>query len=196
MSEKLKFWATFALALIGALAWMPSIVTWLKPNKIVGKMISRYNNLNADRTQTLFLYKLSILSKNKSFNLNQIKCEIEDHDGNKFLASAENNRLVVFTYENPKKLLVSGEDFLNNSSFLSSNKNITGYLFFKFNGDLDFKPLSTTFIFESFENKIRRLKIKESDTLGKELFFDDTIWQTIDENYIQDHPAIKASTKK
>jgi len=105
--NKMQFWTTFILALIGALSWTPTIIKFLKPNKLMGKMISRYSNLNKDKTQTFFLFKLSILSKNKSFNLKQIKCEIEDLDGNKFLAPAGNYRIVVFTFEDrPQKLLL------------------------------------------------------------------------------------------
>lgn len=65
----------------------------------------------------------------------QIKCEMEDLNGNKFFASAANMRQVVFTHsklpdpkklleghkedsrEVPQLLLVSGDEFLNNFSF-------------------------------------------------------------------------------
>ena len=197
MHNKFQFSPTFILALIGALAWTPALISLLKPNRIVGKMISRYRNLNEDKSQTLFLFKLSILSKNKSFNLKQIKCEIENLNSEKFLALAANYRLIVFTQNNNlQKLLLSGEDFLNNSSFLPRDKNIVGYLVFKFDGSLDFKPLSTTFIFNSFEDKVRKLKIKESNVFEGQLFFDDTIWQTVDQKYIQNHPAVNAPIKQ
>ena len=85
----------------------------------------------------LFLFKLSILSKNKPFNLRQIKCQLEDLDGNKYCATAVNNRLTIFTCDRPYKLLLSSDQFLNNLSFLLADKNIVGYLLFKFNGNLD-----------------------------------------------------------
>jgi hypothetical protein len=177
---------TFILALFGSLGGLASIIIIVKcfiPGVIEGKIISRYNNLNEQRSHTFFLYKLSILSKNKPFNLRQIKCEIEDINGNRFIASAINNRLVKFVSPEDKnklqKLIVPGDEFLNNSCFLPANKNISGYLFFKFEGNLDREIRSTTFFFESFGQKIKKMKFKESDILGEQLFWDNSIWQTV-----------------
>jgi hypothetical protein len=199
MSEKVQFWTTFILALIGALAWTPMIWKLCTPGKIHGKIISRYNNLTKGRTHTMFLYKLAILCTNKPFHLSWIKCEIEDLNGNKFYASANNMRAVVFTQSKPpdmiksmagqsdpgqdvpQLLLVSGDEYLNNFSLFPANKSIVGYLLFNFEGDLDRKLRSTTFIFESFDGKTKKLKFKESD-IHRPLFWDDTIWQTLDPN--------------
>lgn len=198
MSDKLQFWTTFILALIGALAQTPIIWKLCTPCKIQGKIISRYNNITKGETQTFILYKLSILFQNKPFNLMQIKCEMEDLNGNKFFASAANMRQVVFTHsklpdpkklleghkedsrEVPQLLLVSGDEFLNNFSFFPADENVVGYLFFKFDGNLDLKFRSTTFIFESFDGKTKKLKFEESDIHAEQLYWDDTIWQVLD----------------
>ncbi|MCP4259203.1 MAG: hypothetical protein GY774_17100 [Planctomycetes bacterium] len=187
---------TSFLAVVGALGGLASIkmiVDYFTPCKIVGKMISRYYNVNTkDKTQTFFLFKLSVLAKNKPFNLRQIKCEIEDSNGKTFLASALNMRYVIFTNPGDKddkyivqKLLVSGDEYLNNSSFLPVNKNVDGYLIFTFEGNLDCEIWSTTFIFESFVKRIEKLEFKESDIHGKHLFWDDNIWQTLDKEEIE-----------
>lgn len=190
---------TLVIAIIGALGGLASlkmIVDYCRPCTIVGKMISRYDAVNKNKTQTLMLFKLSVLCKNKPFNLRQIKCQIEDEEGNMFLASAANNRYVQFPFpplealveepkasreqlEAPHRLLVSGDEFLNNSSFLPANKNVVGYLFFRFDGVLDRKFESTTFIFESFGKKTKKLELKESDIQGEQLLHDDTIWQAV-----------------
>lgn len=219
MSDKSKFWITLLIATFGAfggLASVKMIFDYFKPIKIVGKMISRYNNLNVDKTLTFFLFKLSIISKNKPFNLGEIKCEIEYPNGEKFLASAENPRYIGFSLsklespqklhkllkapqklpEAPHKLLVPAGEFLNNTSLLPANKNIVGYIYFKFNGNLDHEVRSTTFIFESFENKTKKLKFKESDIHEDKLFFDDTIWQMVDIKGIENHSSILDSTKE
>ena len=62
-------------------------------------------------------------------------CELEDLNGEKFLAAARNNRLAIFTFEKPYKLLVPGNQFLNNYSFLPADKNVVGYLCF--DGNID-----------------------------------------------------------
>ncbi len=198
---KIMNWITLFVAIFGAfggLASVKMIVNHFTPGEIKGKMISRYVNLNKDNTQTFFLYKISILSQSKSFNLRKIKCEIEDPNSNKFFASATNKRQIVFIGPKPQnlkkqinnyqenlqlihhQLLISGDEFLNNSSFFPMNENIVGYLFFVFEGDLNFKCHSTTFIFESFDGKTKKLKIEEKDIKPEDLFYDDTIWKPID----------------
>ncbi len=192
MNNKVQFWTTFIIAVIGALAWTPSIIKFFQPNKIVGKMISRYANLNKDQSETYFVYKIAILSKNKEFNLKHIKCEIEDINGNKVIATAQNSRIIVFAHDGqPNKLLIPSDTFLNNNTLLPEDKNIVGYLYFKFKDNLDRKIRSTSFIFESFDNKTKVLKFKESEISSDQLFFDDAIWKQIDANEIKENPLLR-----
>ena len=195
MSENLQFWTTFILALIGALAWTPTLLGFFKRGRIEGNMISRYNNLNKDKTQTMFLYKLSIFSKHKPFDIKRISCELEDLNGEKCFAAARNNRLVIFTFEKPYKLLAPGDQFLNNYVLLLADKNVVGYLCFHFDGNLDRKLKSTTLIFESFGRKSQRLCFQESRIQKEELFFDDTIWQSINMEEVKKHPALQSPEK-
>ncbi len=192
MNNKVQFWTTFVIAVIGALAWTPSIIKFFQPNKIVGKMISRYSNLNKDQSETYFIFKLAILSKNKDFNLKRIKCEIEDINGNKVIATAQNSRIIVFVHDGqPNKLLIPSDTLLNNTTLLPEDKNIVGYLYFKFNENFDRKFRSTSFIFESFDKKIKELKFKESEITSNQLFFDDKIWKQIDDNEIKENPLLR-----
>ncbi len=73
---------------------------------------------------------------------------------------------------------------------IARDENIVGYLFFCFDGDLDRKFQSTTFVFESLDRKVQRLEVRESDIKEQELFFDDTIWQKVDMEDIQRHPTL------
>jgi len=192
MIDKVQFWTTFVLAFIGALAWTPTILGFLKSSKIEGKIISRYINIiYKPQTQTIHLYKLSIFSKHKPFNIRTISCEIEFVNGEKARSDARNNRLMVFTFDKPYKLLVSGDQFLNNSTLLPAEKNVVGYLCFHFDGNYDHKLKSTTFIFEPFNGKIQRLVFQESSIKEGQLFFDDTIWEGITESELQKHPALQ-----
>jgi hypothetical protein len=190
MRDKVQFWTTFVLALIGALAWTPTIFNFLKSSKIEGKIISRYTNINK-QNQTMHLYKLSVFSKHKPFNIRNISCEIDVANGEKARADARNNRLVVFTFDKPYKLLVPGDQFLNNSTLLPAEKNVVGYLCFHFHGNYDRKLKSTTFIFESFDGKVQRLVFQESSIQEGQLFFDDTIWEGITGTELQKHPALQ-----
>lgn len=188
--SKLEFW-TLVVAAIGALAWLPSILSLFEKSEIEGKLLSRYSNINKDRTQSMFLFKISLFSKNKPFDLKNISCEFEFENGEKLSANASNNRVTVFTFDTTYKLLLTGEEFINNYSFLPANENKVGYLYFQPNGDLDHKLNSTTFIFESFDNKTQKVVFQEKSIHEEQLFFDDTIWKPIDRKEIENHPAFK-----
>ncbi|MFA5050903.1 MAG: hypothetical protein WC499_02195 [Patescibacteria group bacterium] len=164
---------TFILALTGALAWLPSIVELFKHQKLFGKIISRYDNYND--TQTFFLFKLSILLKNKSFNIREIECLIKYEDNQIFSDKARNMRKIIFNRN--EELGILGKDFINNLAILPNDQNIVGYLFFTFEHvKKETKIIKTTFIFRSFENKEIKLVFDEKDIDGKQLFYDDSIW--------------------
>lgn len=191
MLKDWKFW-TLIVAIIGILGGIPGICNFFRKSKLEGKIISRYNNINPNMKKSLLLFKLSLFSKNKPFNIKQISCQIEDVEGKKSYAAAFNSRLTVFVNKEIDKLLPSGEinfiekkqrllisedKFLNNYSFFPAEKNITGYLLFKFDCILEQKWKTTTFIFESFDKKIQRIKFQESILKKEALFYDDSIWE-------------------
>ena len=188
----------FILGITGALAWLPAllalipvVIRYFQQSKIQGKIISRYNNLNKDKTQTFFLFKLSIFTQHKSFNIKNISCELEDLNGKKFSTNARNNRLTVFTWEmRQRKLLVPEDQFLNNCAFLPVDQNVVGYLMLHFKGDLDRPLKSTNFIFESFDGKIKRLELQESGVQEEQLLFDDNIWGNITKEELEKFSSV------
>jgi len=167
---------TLIISLIGAGAWIPSIINLLRRNRIYGKMISRYNNCNDN--DTFFLFKLSILIENKDFNLKDIECEIEFEDGQILKSTALNMRKITFNKN--EELTVSGINFLNNISVLNCNKNQEGYLFFKYGiVKPTTKIIKTKFIFIDYKNKKKYLTFVENEIESKKLFYDDSIWKQI-----------------
>jgi len=180
MREKIIFWLTFVLAIIGALSWTPTLFNIFKPVEITGKMISRYTNLTENKDTTMIIYKLAIVALNKPFNLETVECEIEDVNGNKLKAQARNNRITVFNHEGKfYKLAVSGSEMINNIAQLPVNESKAGYLIFHFSGNLDTKWEKTTFRFRSFLGLVKEIIFKEDDIKSEQLFFDETIWQQL-----------------
>lgn len=164
---------TLIISLAGALAWLPQIINWCRRQKLFGKIISRYNNYSD--TTTFFLFKLSLLIKNKPLNIAEIQCKIEYEDGQIFSDKARNMRKVVFNGN--EELLVLGKNFINNFAILRNDQNIEGYLFFAFEHvKKETKLTKTTFIFKSFDGKEKKLVFNEKDLDGKQLFYDDSIW--------------------
>lgn len=66
------FWTTFALALVGALAWLqPLVFSWFQVVEINGKILSNDANVcsipNHSNDQTIYFQKVAIFSKNEDF---------------------------------------------------------------------------------------------------------------------------------
>lgn len=178
ISENFKFWSTLIIGIIGALAWLPIILENLKEQKIEGKIISSYNNINKDRTQIFFLYKLSILSTNKDFLLKDIDLKIKFKTSPEIISTSRNNRLVVFNIDGYfKKLNVPDNAFLNNLSILKKDLPEVGYLFFKVDYNKDEPIEYIEFKFSSFDNKTeKKLRFTNEEIKEEKLLFDDSIW--------------------
>ena len=186
MSENTKFIATLIIGIIGASAWFaPLIYKHVSRNKFHGKIISIYSNFNEDRSKILLLFKISVVSKNKDFFLKDVDSRIKFQSSSYINGSASNNRIVVFTFENkPKKLLVPGNEFINNMSVLKKDAAVVGYLMYIIDYSKDEDIDEIEFIFKSYKRKRRKtLKFKRSeDIIREKLFHDNSIWGDINMN--------------
>jgi len=185
MSENIKFWATFILALIGALSWIPQIFKKMRKSRIKGKIISIYKNTSSDKKEMVLLFKLSVISRNKDFFLEDIDLKIRFSSSDYITCTSRNWRLLVFNigYSSKasfKKLNVSDNQFLNNLSVLKGNTPEVGYLSFLINYDKDEPIEEIEFIFKSYENNSKRtLKFAKEDIKKEKLVFDDSIWSDV-----------------
>jgi hypothetical protein len=165
---------TFLLALAGTLAWLPQIIKLLKKQELFGKIISRYYNIDEKQNRSFFLFKLSLLFKNKPFNIKDVECIIEYEDGQKF-SDKSRNKDEPMRFNIPGKrtyvLQIDGKMFLNNFAVFPSETNITGFLYFEFEcAKTDIKE--TIFIFKSFDNKEKKLIFNEKEIDEKQLLFE------------------------
>jgi hypothetical protein len=178
MTENSKFLIGISVTIIGALlAWVPFIFEQCKNQTFEGKIISRYSNFSKDGKEIFFLYKISVVSRNKDYFLKDVDLKIKFINSNDLLVKSRNNRSTVFTFDTPKKLVLEGKDFLNNLSVLKKDDANVGYLFYVIPYDKDEKIISQEFIFNSTNNKSKLLKFQESEILEEQLLFDDSIWQ-------------------
>jgi hypothetical protein len=182
ISEDFKFWSTLILGLIGALAWLPTIIETCKKPKIDGKIISRYNNITHDKKQLLFLYKLSVVATKKNFLLKDIDLKTKFKSSSEIISTSRNNRQIVFNIDGKlKKLNVPDNKFLNNLSVLKKDSPEVGYLFFSIDYDKD-EPIDYIELnFISFdEKKEKKLRFSSYDIKEEKLLFDDSIWSDFD----------------
>ena len=182
MNENSRFWLTLIIGLIGAAAWLsPWVYEAIRINKFDGKIISIYNNVTKDRKTIYFLFKLSVISRNKDYFLRDIDLKIKFPSSQYLTATARNNRLVVFNIDGVfKKLTIKDKDFLNNLSVLKKDFAEVGYLFFSIDYDKDEPIEEVAFIFKSYDkNKQRTINFKQNDIQEKKLLFDDSIWTAV-----------------
>ena len=184
LSDNFKFWSTLIIGLIGALAWLPIILENLKEQKIEGKIISSYSNINKEKSQIFLLYKLSIVSVNKDFLLKDIDLKIKFKSSSEIISTSRNNRLVVFGIGGKlKKLNVPDNTFLNNLSVLKKDSPEVGYLFFSVDYDKN-EPIDyIEFKFISFDDKKEKsIRFRSEDIKEEKILFDDSIWTDFEVN--------------
>ncbi len=178
-------WTLF-LTLLGVIAaWVPFLYDRLNPNVIKGKIISQYGNIGtfAGEHHSIFLFKISVVSLNQSFNLKDIDIDINFEKHGWTHNSAINQRSTFFTLENKlKKLTVPEESFLNNLTILKKDEPVVGYIMTT-SAPYNEKYVELQFIFKSFDDKEKILSFKVNDYEGK-LFYDDSIWQPIDDSTV------------
>lgn len=177
MRENSKFWLTIIIAAIGAFSWIPQIIEFFKPKKLSGKIISQYANFTIDKKNILLLYKISVISINQDFFLKDINLSIKFPSSNHIKATSRNNRKIVFTYDSPKELIVSNNEFLNNLSVLSKNKANVGYLFFVVPFNKDERAEEIEFEFISYNKESKKLKFTSNQLAEEKFLFDDSIWR-------------------
>ncbi|TYB32226.1 MAG: hypothetical protein FXF47_00375 [Candidatus Mcinerneyibacterium aminivorans] len=69
------------VAAIGAAAWIPKFVEYLKPCRIKIKLISEYKNFAKNpfnnKNGIIYLFKMGLVSLNKSFSIKDIEINIK-----------------------------------------------------------------------------------------------------------------------
>jgi hypothetical protein len=180
MSENLKFWITLSVGFIGACAWAPFIYEKFQINHFDGKVISVYNNFNKDKSKIFFLFKISVVSRNKDFFLKDIDVKVKFPSSNYITSPSKNMRLVVFNFDsNFKKLNIPDNQLLNNLSVLKKDDPEVGYIFTEIPFDKDEPFQNLEFIFSSYDNNSKSISFTIEQLKSEKLLFDDSIWTTI-----------------
>mgnify|MGYP007026482684 CR=1 FL=1 len=171
---------TLILSLLGVIAaWVPFLYERLNPVRIKGKLISQYDNVGSFRGEpkALFLFKLSVVSLNQSFDLYDIDVDIKYEKNGWTYNTAVNQRQTFFTLENKlRKLNLPETAFLNNLSILKKDEPTVGYLMTTSQFNKDDKIEEIKFVFKSFDEKSKSLSFKSQAIDGSKLLYDDSIW--------------------
>jgi hypothetical protein len=184
MQKKLKMNWTLTLTALGVIAaWTPFLLEEFSPTKIKGKILSMYDNIGTWKGESkgLFVFKLSVICLNQSFNLKDIDIDIKFRDNGLIHSSSVNQRNTYFTLDNKlKHLLVSEGSFLNNLTLLKKGEPAVGYILTTCPPFKNDKIVELIFIFKSFKKKVKKLSFKIDEIDDSKLLYDDSIWVTTD----------------
>ncbi|MCF8144960.1 MAG: hypothetical protein K9N21_13675 [Deltaproteobacteria bacterium] len=185
MNESAKFWITSGLALIGALAWLPTIFGSLKSNKIEGKILSQYSNVARipnGRDSGIILQKLSLYSKNKNFYLKDIEVYLKfPNVKDELKCTLWTWRDLYFTFDEKghkvqRKLSIETKDYLLQLTLLPKDQSIVGFLSFSFDHLKDEKYEFVRYVFIDFDGNRKTLVIPQDNISENTQIFDKKIW--------------------
>lgn len=185
MSESVKFWTTFILAIIGALAWLPTIVVSLKTTKIEGKILSQYANLGKlpnGHGAAIIVQKLSLYSRNRNFYLKDIEVYLKFPDiKDELKCTLWAWRDLYFSFDDKghkvqRKLNIEAKDYLLQLTILPKDQSVVGYLSFSVGHLKDEKYDYVRYVFIDFDGNKKNLVIRKDNISDNTQIFDDKIW--------------------
>ena len=181
------FWTTFALALVGALAWLqPLLISWFQVVEINGKILSNDVNIgsipNHSDHQTIYFQKIAIYSKNKDFFLRDIKVFVKYPSiSNELPCILWTWKELIFTFQEQgqsirKKLNINLSDYLIQSIVFPKNETKVGYVSFSVDFKKDEMFEFVRYEFKDFNGKKKKITFSKKDIEANKLIHDSNIW--------------------
>lgn len=181
------FWTTFALALVGALAWLqPIVISWFQVVKINGKILSNDAQIgsvpNYSGHQTIYFQKVAIFSKNKDFFPRDIKVFVKFPSiSNELPCILWTWKELIFTFQEKgqiiqKKLNIYLSDYLIHSIIFPKNETKVGYVSFSVDFIKDEMFEYVRYEFKDFNGKKKNKTFYEKDIEANKLIHESNIW--------------------
>jgi len=179
-------WATLIIAIVGALAWLPTIVPLFRCQQLYGKVISQYANfgkLPDGAEAAIFLQKVSLLASNKDFFLKEIEIYL------KYAGSPQEEkcrpwtwRRLTFTFPEggrqvPRQLAIDAREYLAHRTVLPHDQAVVAYVSFSSSQLRDEKYEYVKYVLVDFKGKRRDFVVRGVDVRDNQTLFDDDIWR-------------------
>lgn len=182
---------TLITAIVGALAWLPTLIPIFRRGKIEGKVISQYANfgkLPNGVDALILVQKMSLFSRNKDFFLKDILVYIKYPTlSQEIKCGVWAWRQLVFTFKEngldvQKKLQIDAKDYLLHFSVLPKDQAVSVYISLSVDHLHDEKYEYIRYVFIDFKEKRRQFKIFDKDISNDRIIFDDDIWRNLPNN--------------
>ena len=176
-------WET-AIAILGALAWLPWIYDKTNTSKLYGRLISNFVNQGHfnQKSGTMHFLKMSISCMNKNFNVDDISIQIKYlnneiwYNGNVFWARTSNWAMNAEGTVH-KKLIIPHENYLGFVNMFEKDKSDFYYLTFiveKVQLE-EFEIIRITF--RSPKQITESIEFRKENINPDNVLFDDSIWR-------------------
>jgi len=172
--SKAAFYLTFIVGLVGACAWLPTVIDFFKKSDLDIKVIEFYkyiqlndsidkvDNPNVDYDSKNYLIKLDVIAQNRNFNLKEIKMQGFDSMDSPirmkvklwttfFYYSSQNMGRVEYA------MTLKEDDYLTNRVSIFTNKSNLGFV--GFTADMPIKMIKSIEIifFDQKGNRIEKV---------------------------------------
>jgi hypothetical protein len=186
----MKFDLSFILSLVGALAWTPVIIGWLKKDKLSGKIISQYLNfaelpLSNKGSGAIYLLKLALFSKNRDFYFKSIHIYVKYPNEEERIGKNWIWRHLRFVIDDingksdQKQLLISSTEYISSQTVLPKGEIVSGYLSFSTNKTEDIPYEYIKLVFYNYNGKSQEVVFYHNELEPNAVLFDESIWGNI-----------------
>ncbi len=172
------------VAVVGALAWLPTIIDYFKNPIIRGRIISQYGNVGSvpgGGLCSIILQKISVFSANRDFFLKDLDVYIKYPNSDEIKCTVWTWRNLEFSFDSngksvKKKLNINKNEYILHLTVLPKNQSIVGFVSFTISPIKDEKFEYIKYRFKDFKNNIKELKISKPEIIDSTQMFDDSIW--------------------
>jgi len=185
---------TLIASIIGALAWLPTIIDKLQKSKIQGKIINYFQAYNShitypvlEETRTLeglqYIIKLSFVVTNRNFNLRDIKVNLKYHNDPKIYKGElfwPNNFVNTNSMTGRKqRLKISPNESISFLHSLKKDETINAYLIFIVNKKVPANFEEFEFVFINHKKEKLKMKFRREDIDFKNILREDDMFEPI-----------------
>lgn len=178
-------WAALVAGIIGALAWLPTVIPLLRGQQIEGKVISQYANVGKlpDGSEAaIFLQKLSVFVTNKDLLLKRLEIYIKFPESQEEKCRSWTWRRLVFTLPEgsrqvQRRLAIEARDYLAHQTVFPHDQAVVGYVSFSSSHLRDQEYEYVRYVFIDYRDRRKELVIRSSDVRENETLFEDDIWK-------------------
>lgn len=177
---------TFFLSLLGALAWVPTIIDFFKKPKLIGRILAfeAFNGTFNEEEKVMYFFEINMISLNKSINVLDLDIGLK-HVGSRNIVKGEwywFNNFEVFKFNKRFKLDIPVDSTIPFKGNINNTEMQKVYLTFTtdIHQELEESKLDELHLtFHDAKGKKRKINLKLNKIDEKQIMWDDKVWKEV-----------------